>query len=59
MAASCGYHISKVTQKTAHKVKGSEPPVFIRAHIQLAGHYLTNNHTVKLLSGLLSADTLQ
>ena len=28
-------------------------PIFIRAHIQLAGHNLTNNHTFKLLSGLL------
>jgi hypothetical protein len=28
-------------------------PVFIRAHIQLAGCGLTNNHTFKLLSGLL------
>ena len=28
-------------------------PIFIHAHIQLAGDDLTNNHTFKLLSGLL------
>ena len=29
------------------------PPTFICAHIQLAGLNLTDNHTFKLLSGLL------
>ena len=29
------------------------PPTFIRAHIQLAGLNLTDNHTFKLLAGLL------
>ena len=28
-------------------------PIFIGAHIQLAGYDLANNHTFKLLSGLL------
>ena len=43
----------KVTQKTAHKFKGSMPLFFMNAHIQLAGNDLANNHTFKLLSGLL------
>lgn len=29
------------------------PPLFIRAHIQLAAHDLTNDHIIKLLSRLL------
>ena len=42
----------KVTQK--RRIKSGGPRLrFIRAHIQLAGHDLTNNHTFKLLSCLL------
>ena len=37
--------------KTAHQIRGSSPS-FIRAHIQLAGDDLANNHIFKLLSGL-------
>jgi len=39
--------------KTAHQIRRPEPPIFIDAHIQLAGDDLANNHTFKLLSGLL------
>ena len=53
MAASCGYHISESHLKTAHQIRRSSASIFIDAHIQLAGDDLTNNHTFKLLSGLL------
>ena len=52
MAAFCGYHISESYLKRRTKSGGLRPH-FIRAHIQLSGHDLTNNHILKLLSGLL------
>ena len=39
--------------KTAHQSRRPATPIFISAHIPLAGDDLTNNHTFKLLSGLL------
>ena len=53
MAASCGYHILRKLLKNGAPNQETHAPIFIRAHIQLAGHDLTNNHTFKLLSGLL------
>lgn len=39
--------------KTAHKKARGLTPIFIHATIQLAGFFLANNHTIKLLSDLL------
>ena len=50
--ANCGYHISKVTVKLAHQIKGPNPGL-IRTHIPLADDNLTNDHTNNLLSGPL------
>ena len=53
MAASCGYHILRKLLKNGAPNQETHAPIFIRAHIQLAGLDLANNHTFKLLSGLL------
>ena len=53
MAASCGYHISESYLKNGAPNQEAWTPIVIRAHIQLAGDDLANNHTFKLLSGLL------
>ena len=53
MAASCGYHILRKLLKNGAPKQEAQAPNFIRAHIQLAGGDLANNHTFKLLSGLL------
>ena len=45
-------HIRKLLKNGARN-QGVYPLHFVRAHIQLAGNDLTNNHTFKLLSGLL------
>ncbi len=54
MAAFCGYHILRKLLKNGARNQEVFTPVFIRAHIQLAGSNLPNNHTFKLLSGLLN-----
>jgi hypothetical protein len=51
--ASCGYHILRKLLKNGARNQEVFTPIFIHAHIQLAGSDLTNNHTFKLLSGLL------
>jgi hypothetical protein len=45
-------HIRKLLKKGAQNPEANSP-IFLRTHIQLAGDDLTNNHTFKLLSGLL------
>ncbi len=54
--AICGFLISESYSKTAHETRRSSAPILIRAHIQLAGHDLANNHTFKLLSDLLKQE---
>ena len=51
--ALCGYHILRKLLKNGAPKQEAWTPIFIDAHIQLAGCDLANNHTFKLLSGLL------
>ena len=53
MAASCGYHILRKLLKNGAPNQEAWTPIFLGTHIQLAGSDLMNNHTFKLLSGLL------
>ena len=51
--ALCGYHILRKLLKNGAAKQEVHAPILIRAHIQLVGGHLPNNHTFKLLSGLL------
>ena len=51
-ALSAVIHIRKLLKNGA-QIQGVQTPVFMNAHMQLAGDDLANNHTFKLLSGLL------